>query len=250
MITTLGIDLASQARNTALCEIAWDAGRGEVTALEHGRTLVDDTLRAAIRAGHAKVAIDAPFGWPAPFVAALAAHERLEAWPEPSGELEYRLTDRFVHTHARKLPLSVSTDRIAYCAMRCARLLSGLDAPRDGSGLVVEAYPDAALRCWLPRWFEARPAPTYKGAPSSERRERLVADLLAGLDERFSITPAWRAACVASDDCLDALLCALVARAAERGKTVGATDAQRPLALTEGWIHLPEPDSLSELVAG
>lgn len=243
MTTTLGIDLASQPRNTALCEIRWTAGAATVTALQLGG-LDDATLRSAIRAGHAKVGIDAPFGWPEPFVAAI----RGDRWPdvEPRA-LAYRETDRVVHGRAGKLPLSVSTDRIAYCAFRCARLLSGLDAPRDGTGLAVEAYPDAALRCWLPTSFARRPAPTYKGEPGSARREELIDVLLAGLDDRFDIG-TWRDDCVRSDDCLDALLCALVARAAERGLTVLPTDEHAASARVEGWIHLPEPGSLAALI--
>jgi hypothetical protein len=75
----------------------------------------------------------------------------------------------------------------------------------------------------------------------------LVDALFFGLGERFSISEPWRAACIESDDRLDAVVCALVARAAERGKTVPPTDEQSRLARIEGWIHLPEPGSLSEL---
>ncbi len=44
-------------------------------------------------------------------------------------------------------PLSVSTDRIALPAMGAASLLSRLPerAPLDGSGVIVEVYPAAAL---------------------------------------------------------------------------------------------------------
>lgn len=256
MSTTLGIDLASQPKNTAICTIEWADGAAEVKRLLHGRAqreaLDNDALRAELEAGHAKVAIDAPLGWPEPFVRALAAHRELDRWPQaPKATLERRCTDLFVIEQTGKRPLSVSTDRIAYCAMRCAVLLSGLDEPRDGSGLVVEAYPDAALRCWLAPSFEARPAPTYKGADAQDRREVLLTALLSVLGGAFSIAQTFQDACVASDDCLDALLCALVARAAERRRTVSPkTDEQRRLARIEGWIHLPEPDSLSELGGG
>jgi Protein of unknown function (DUF429) len=96
--TTLGIDLASQPKHTALCAIAWDDDRAEVRALAHaswnGTALHDKLLSTAIRglwgidggwgdAGHpVKTAIDAPFGWPEPFVQALEAHHRLQPWPE------------------------------------------------------------------------------------------------------------------------------------------------------------------------
>lgn len=251
MLTTLGIDLASQPQNTALCEISWSPGTATVTDLRHGTELDDTTLRAAIEGGHAKVGIDAPFGWPAAFVAALVDHEHLQPWPSiESSELAYRETDRYVRDHleGRKHPLSVSTDKIAYCAFRCARLLSERREPRDGSGLTVEAYPDAALRCWLPGSFPKGPAPSYKGEPGSKRRAALVAALFDGLGERFEIRPGWRAKCVGSDDHLDALLCALIARAAERGKTIPPGDEHAASARVEGWIHLPEPGSLAQLI--
>jgi hypothetical protein len=276
--TTLGIDLASQPKHTALCAIAWDDGRAEVRALAHaswnGTALHDKLLSTAIRglwgidggwgdAGHpVKTAIDAPFGWPEPFVQALEAHHRLQPWPEildnSRAHFERRATDLFVREHAHKLPLSVSTDRIAYCAMRCAVILGDLAQhleadllARDGTGLVVEAYPDAALRCWLPTaWAKAR-EDSYKGTgePARARRDRIVTALLAELGPAFAITAAQREACVRSDDCLDALVCALLARAASRGDTVAAEDPEHcRLALTEGWIHLPRPGSLDRLV--
>ncbi len=62
--------------------------------------------------------------------------------------------------------------------------------------------------------------------------------------------PGAREACIESDDALDALLAALIARAAALGLTVppGADDLE--LARREGWIHLPQKDSLAALLAG
>jgi predicted nuclease with RNAse H fold len=260
MEATLGIDLASQRQNTALCVIAWNDGRAEVRALAEGawdgRPLDDGLLTRAIREQPGKVAIDAPFGWPAAFVAAVHAHHGLVPWPADYGgqrkHYARRATDLFVHERTGKTPLSVSTDRIAYCAMRCAAILGQLErrlgaaaVARDGSGRVVEAYPDAALRRWLPaEWVP--PRATYKGATALARRQRLVSALLAGLGPRFAIHPEHRADCVRSDDCLDALVCALVARAARLHRTIEPDD--RRLARTEGWIHLPRDGSLSALV--
>jgi predicted nuclease with RNAse H fold len=238
-VRTLGIDLASQPRNTAACAIAWEDGQATVRALRLGWN--DEQLIDAM-AGVGRTGIDAPFGWPEPFVRALAEGR----WPGPDQSrkgLERRATDRLVHRETGKLPMSVSTDRIAYCAMRCAALIDG--EPRDGSGKVVEAYPDASLRCWLP---ELMPWASYKRAAGSIRRKAIVAELSKALGQRFD----WNGLdqrCVDSDDCLDALVCALVARAAEHDLTRRPTLAEhRRLAAVEGWIHLPQPGSLGELL--
>jgi Protein of unknown function (DUF429) len=264
METTLGIDLASQPRNTALCVMAWSPDRAEIVALARGawgdETLTDEVLVAAARGrrprasdakGPTKVAIDAPFGWPEPFVRAIAAHGGMEPWPTGPGEdrkpFERRETDRFVHRRAKKLPLSVSTDRIAYPAMRCAAVLGALQEPlgrkavaRDGTGLVAEAYPDAALRLWLPDLWVAREG-SYKGASGAARDRRTVlADTLIAHLGDIAVSPDQRRLCVAWDDCLDALVCALLARAVQRGATIAPeSDEQRRLARVEGWIHLP-----------
>jgi len=56
-----------------------------------------------------------------------------------------------------------------------------------------------------------------------------------------------RDACVSSDDCLDALICALVARAAAVGVTTPPTEEQQAEAESEGWIHLPTDGALKLL---
>ena len=58
---------------------------------------------------------------------------------------------------------------------------------------------------------------------------------------------AWEA-CVASDDALDAVLCALIARAAALGLTAPPPAEELELARAEGWIHLPRKGSLGELL--
>jgi predicted nuclease with RNAse H fold len=200
-----------------------------------GRPLDDECLRAVI-AGEtelgapAKVAIDAPFGWPEPFVAAVSAHQAFGAWPAGgTRRLALRRTDERVHASLGKRPLSVSTDRIAYCAMRAAGLIE--DHARDGSGLLVEAYPAAALQVWIGR-------SRYKGDEGRARRAEIVDALGFDVD---------RDTCIASDDALDAFVCALVARAAMRGMTIGAGPEDVRLARTEGWIHVPCPGSLQRL---
>lgn len=64
-----------------------------------------------------------------------------------------RHTDRAVHERTGLTPLSVATDRIAHPALRWAGIEArlreqGIDTARDGSGLICEVYPAAALRLW------------------------------------------------------------------------------------------------------
>lgn len=254
--TTVGVDLASQPQNTAACLIEWGQETAVVTALASGTfggRLLDDAMLLSIMGNADKVAIDAPFGWPEPFIRAISSEPG--RWPlspdQPRAPLERRTTDVLVWDRTRKTPLSVTTDRIAYCAMRCAALLGHLNSPRDGSGRAVEAYPDAALRCWLPTLFTGsiQSYKTKNSALASERREVLLATLLAELGEGFEVTDDQRTAIANSDDCLDALVCALLARAAAINCTVlPSTPEHQALARIEGWIHLPEPDSLRQLV--
>jgi hypothetical protein len=270
---TFGIDLASQPENTAICAIRWGGADAEVAVLARGAwngTPLHDELLVALSTGlwdglpnaPSKVAIDAPFGWPTEFVEAVASHHERRGWPIGIGSdrklLERRSTDRFVWQATRKLPLSVSTDRIAFAAMRCAGILGriaaaggAMDASRDGSGLVAEVYPDAALRAWELVPTPAGPRQGYKGASPECRQARvsITQGLHRQLGPKFAITDERLEQCAGSDDCLDALVCALLARAARLGLTVQPPDKDHQRrALSEGWIHLPLADSLRHLV--
>jgi Protein of unknown function (DUF429) len=72
-------------------------------------------------------------------------------------------------------PLSVSSNLLAICAMRCAHLLVELAGEgaldRTGAGLVAEVYPAAALRQW---GLDPR---GYKGTKPEKvaKRQELVA---------------------------------------------------------------------------
>jgi hypothetical protein len=256
-LLTVGVDLASQPDNTAVCLIDWSGRSAEVRALARGafegRKLDDKTLLGILKQAD-RVAIDAPFGWPEPFIRAISSQHGL--WPfaldEPRAPLERRTTDVVVYRRTGKLPLSVTTDRIAYCAMRCASILGALNSAKDGSGAVVEAYPDAALRCWLPALFTGtrQSYKTKDNIDARQRREALLAALLDELGDTFKISDDQRFDIADSDDCLDALVCALVACAAAKNRTtLPETPEHHELARIEGWIHLPEPDSLRHLTA-
>ena len=251
---TLGVDLSAQPKKTAACLIRWNGGAVAVEELIVG---CDDDALLDRMADADWIGIDAPFGWPVRFVETIGDWEARRTWPAvDKDELRFRDTDRFARKTAR-LPLSVSTDRIGICAMRCAELLTKL-AERRGSGpidraggdRVVEVYPGAALPLWSGEAADLKLDPGgYKGTKPNEvtKRERLL-ETLERAAPWLHIEAAERGLCVKSDDALDAVLCALVARAAERGLTTPPEDERESArAPVEGWIHLPRPGSLGAL---
>ncbi|MDW5598762.1 DUF429 domain-containing protein [Conexibacter stalactiti] len=291
MVLTVGVDLAAQDRNTALCVVRWH-GR-EARVLEARRGISDEAiLDAAERAadehggggeraeraadgGAYAVGIDAPFGWPVAFERAIAAWTGGEPWPEPrspvaaerdeqSRTLRLRLTDRWVARETGRVPLSVSTDLIGICAMRAAALLSAAAMRGDGStgvagagesgmgvaGVGVAAAGARSLSRVHGPWFEVYPAaarwrwelPTANDKRDGALREARLATLEARVAEvgaTLSLSAETRERCVASDDVLDALLCAFVARAAQLRRTHAPPSDPAGTIAREGWIHVP-----------
>lgn len=124
--STLGVDLAAQPKQTAVCMVDWRQRPARVRELSIG---LDDAaiIDFVDECEPAKMAIDAPFGWPAPFVAAVTQHAKGEPWEAQTvGSLRLRATDLHVTNQIGLQPLSVSADRIAVTAFRCAGLLTAL----------------------------------------------------------------------------------------------------------------------------
>ena len=188
-------------------------------------------------------------------VAALHAYLTENRWPAPEKQ-SFRLRrtdlqahDRVIAETGQKLwPLSPSTDRIALTAWRLAGLReaayerSRIRFDRAGGDGVGEAYPAAALLLW---GLERR---GYKGDGEVSATNR--AALLAALEEQapwLAWEPGAREACVESDDALNAVICALIARAAALGLAEEPSTEERELARVEGWIHLPRKGGLNDL---
>ena len=230
---TVGVDLASQPKNTAVCVLGWEPTRARV------RTILcpanDEQILAACRDADA-IGIDAPFGWPDAFVRMLAHGEReAEPWSDKlRDELRLRVTDRVAHERTRRQPLSVAADRIALAALRARTLLARLGVTdRSGAdGKVFEVWP-AGFRLalgWPANKSEAR-------ADAAAELRRLQAALpWLSLD-----AAAEAAACnsTAGDNAVDAIVAALAARAAKVGLSPGPSAAQAEVAAREGWIYLP-----------
>lgn len=256
---TVGVDLSSSPKRTAVVAVEWAKGRATVGEPVLG--LDDDALVGRL-ANAGWVGIDAPFGWPAEMAASVYGYVTGDGWSGGDKDsFRYRRTDCFVRqrvfdeTGRRLSPLSVSSDRIALTARRtavlreCAYERSGVRFDRAGGDQVVEVYPAAALLVWgLDRGG-------YKATRRLDRRdaERFAREtLLAAIEDRagwLSWLPGARDVCVDNDDALDAVLAALVARAAAMGLTAAPDVDDIGLAHSEGWIHLPVGNSLAALMA-
>ncbi|MDE0260274.1 MAG: DUF429 domain-containing protein [Gammaproteobacteria bacterium] len=241
---TLGVDLASQPKRTATCLIRWDRGSARVETLSLGAT---DTDLHELFGRADKIGIDAPFGWPAPFSRAIAAYSAETVWPSGDvPQLRFRRTDEFVRETLGRWPLSVSSDLIAVPAMRVVHLLAeraaaGEAIDRSGGGRFVEVYPAAALHVW------GFPSRGYKRGKGAAVRARLAKDLAERTSDWLTLSEQGWDRCTASDDVLDALVAALVARAAALGRCEPIPTEDHELAQEEGWIALPRTGSLNEI---
>ncbi len=192
----------------------------------------DDRLRVLLGdTSIDRIGIDVPLGWPDAFVEAVQLHRDGNGWPRlPTKEFTHRATDRWLIDELHVHPLSVSTDRIAYPAMRAAALTAGM--PRDGSGRVVEVYPAAALKVWRLQHQK------YKRSTGRAVLSEIIGVLRQRAPWLVADDPSWKSI-HASDHALDSLIAALIARAHARGLCHAITDADREAATREGWICLP-----------
>ncbi|MFM8353132.1 MAG: DUF429 domain-containing protein [Actinomycetales bacterium] len=238
---TVGIDLAAQPSRTAMAVVEWHAHCATVTELI--RPAGDDQILAAVHECDC-AGFDVPLGWPALFASFIADQRDDRQLPLADADawrdLAYRQTDRIVAQEFGKTPLSVSTDRIALAAIRGATLQArlrdaGVDVSRDGSGRILETYPAVALM----RWGITVEGP-YKGtdrARSAANLTRLV-DVLMEAAPWLKLGP-YEGLCRSNDDAFDAVICALIARAHQRGQCTRPTPEQQDLARIEGWIAVP-----------
>jgi predicted nuclease with RNAse H fold len=233
-VRTVGVDLAAQARHTAVAVVDWDAAAARLVDVE---IPADDDAVVSRAAGADKVGIDCPLGWPEPFVEFLRLQQAgvPEIVPEWRA-LAYRRTDQHVRAVTGLTSLSVSTDRIGLTAMRAARLQGrlaacGHDVRRDGAGLIVEVYPAAGLKLWR------LPHNRYKGRGNHAALGTLV-DSLLGCAPWLELGDHERV-CRLSDHVFDALVAALLARAAACGRAAEPEPQDHDTAAAEGWIALP-----------
>ncbi len=236
------MDLAAATRKTAAAVIDWTGGAAQ---LVHLSLDVTDEEIVDLFGSTDMTGIDCPVGWPDAFLPFLAGHLKFDAHPvldhdgiEGRRLLAYRDTDRFITGKTGLIPLSVSADRLAHPAMRCAVIQAKIardhgPQPRDGSGRLAEVYPAASLKLWgiHSRGYKGR------GAPESERL-RLILDNLETAAPWLDLA-GHRDDLAASDDMFDAVIASLTARAVSLGQTLQPTTDHGAAALSEGWIHVP-----------
>jgi predicted nuclease with RNAse H fold len=237
----------------------------------------DDKLKAALVQTSAEgwIGIDAPFGFPTSFAESVRAwmaegvvldrSEPAPAWLHNAGQKRWnpvtrRITDAYIalrqhearregETHIN-WPLSAVVERITPTVLRAAGLLAAL---REGAlvdrigfeSRIVEVYPAAALRLW---GFSTK---GYKDKQQNDARQ----SILRGLKERapWLDLGGYEGELAESDDAIDALVCALVARLASRPDRCTAPEKagmqlDTDEIATEGWIHLPPTDDLAMLL--
>lgn len=241
-----GIDLAANPKFTGLAILAQ---RGDTLHLESITLGIDDEHIINAVQHATQTGVDVPVGWPKPFVEFIAAQaQHTLAAPESTDgpwrkTLAMRATDIDVHRRTGITPLSVSTNLLAYPAFRWAGIEAhlrqlGLNVARDGSGIIAEVYPAAALHRWN------IPHTGYKGARNQATRQHILTALAARFPElEFN---DYESLMLADDNALDALLSALVAHLITAGQCEGPPEELRELALVEGWIWIPAPNEKSE----
>ena len=241
---TVGIDLSADRSKTAVSVVEWEDATARVSP--PALRCTDDELLdelAGLRPGD-RAGVDTPFGWPAEFVRAVAAHLGGAAWPGRGQDselyrkesLRYRLTDRLVRDQLRPLspPLPAPFDRIGAMVARWAHLEDelghrGFPVDRSGEGLICEVYPKASRYRWH------------------------LLDGPRSMDELLAAAPWLRCdagtrRAYGNEHAFDALIASLTARAVALGLTDRPGPAELDAARAEGWIHLPLPDSLPRLV--
>lgn len=152
---TLGVDLATQPRLTAVCAISWPEASTQTATVQVLRTGATDEDILELAAEADVVGIDSPFGWPRQWAEAVARHRPGGPFlaPGPPASLTRRATDKWIAENVGVYPLSVGANLIGATAIRCALLIHRMGIAIDTgvagtSPHVSEVYPAAALVRW------------------------------------------------------------------------------------------------------
>lgn len=202
----------------------------------------------------AALGVDSPFGWPRrfrDFVRGWSASAGGSA-PPPASDFSWRRTDRVVHAEVGKLPLSVSTDRIALCTRSWLEVVHASGAQervdvgqaKRPSRPILEAYPAANLRVFAKAWpRELSRAGEFKRSRAGRRATLLALRRLLSLEVTERQLDQLCGEADEDSDVADALLAAITAAIAcdvvEGWRLRAPTAEEAADALDEGWIFFP-----------
>lgn len=236
--TTWGLDLSTEPRKSAAVAVRWSPTGAEVIDI---RTPLTAPTVAALIDQHrdSHWAVDVPFGWPDRFVKLMTVRHNgplpADHLPDEgewkvwrTGRVARRVTDQFLYDHEsiNTRPLPASFDKLGATAAMWALIegrlaAEGVAVDRSGvTGTICETYPTAALRSW--GW-------KAKGKPDEQVLSELIQKLEFGPELKHHLV---------KDDVCDAVVCAVVARAHQLGRTLKPDAGQLDAAQREGWIHV------------
>jgi predicted nuclease with RNAse H fold len=233
-----GLDLAAEPKGTAFAVLDWSNSRAKIVSLKTG---VNDQDVLDASSSLDKIGIDCALGWPVCFVEFVGNYSQkslagttFDGGIDWRRKLAYRETDREVRLLTGRWPLSVSTDRLGMTAMRCAGLLSKLQAAgvhidRSGQGKVVEIYPAASMRIWGFQFAG------YRNSPSIRRD--LIGQLATAAP--WLELSTFAELMIESCDAFDAVIAAISASSAAFGQSTSPPADKLAAAQIEGWVALP-----------
>ena len=246
----VGLDCATQPRNTGLARATLEGGRVTVRDAEIGRTAegVADTLAGWLRESpRAVLALDAPLGWPAPMARALAEHRAGGPLAPAPNDMFNRATDLAVWRVLGKKPMEVGANWLARTAHAALATLAAVRERVDVEmGWAPGAVPGAASG-GAAHALEVYPAATLlaRGLPTRGYKAAGARDLRRGLADALDVdwAPDARASAIATDHALDAAICCLAAADYARGDVLTPEAAGVPVetARREGWIWFRPP---------
>lgn len=269
---TVGIRLFENPGHSATCVIRWNAGQASVDV--RPRSLGVEGLANEVTAWNpAAIAVGAPFGWPSAMANAASRWRPGGRWEATTdGDRWLRRTETVtchrvygmpsipenerIPSHLK--PLIIETLKPAMVTWHCSALLDALSRrgaeiltdqvgqpfPADGRVRVVEACPISTMQVWGISRVTCKAT-----GPQAVRREILGSLEKIGADGWITWQGTSRRRCVEWDGALDALMCAMVARAAALGLVHPPAPEDQAVARVEGWIALPVTPSLSDRAA-
>jgi predicted nuclease with RNAse H fold len=221
----VGIDCAANWKNVGVAFGTFAGGRLTIDEATCGnRTPVDLVAARLGEVSSAVIALDAPLGWPAPMIDALASHAAGERLAGDRAQFFNRQTDLEIRRRFGKKPLEVGANLIAHTAYSAITLLNELRAAL-GTEIPLAwtpGIPNAVVA------IEVYPAVTRIGhgiACDGNRLRQLPASVAL---------PASLAADCGVDHVRDAVLCAIAAADFCAGTAVAP--GEHRLANREGWI--------------